>query len=155
MKKEWQEHFSAKQAELNQYIKMAERVDQLLGVSNDLQYPTVGFDGPTSKQVLNFWPNNAEHSRKIVGKFIFATGQQPGFRKWDESQAEARFELPDFIVAVNSYQGKNCRLVPKTIEVPAQEATTRTIMVMECDEPAEGAVPLSQAAEEAPAAEPF
>lgn len=95
---------------------------------------------------VNVWPSDSDNSRKVVGRLIRVFGKKPVFRKWDEAQAEARFELDKMTVMVNSYKGRNCRFVEKKIVVPAKEAhyveaqpeRVETKLIMECDLDSEG-----------------
>lgn len=131
---------AAQRAELEANLARVNEVATLIRDQTGISFSTA-YDHVRCKPGVNLWPDGHETSRKVVGHLIRALGMKPTFRKWDEAQAEARFELERFTIMVNNYKGRNCRLVEKEVIVeataeqyiPAKPARIEKKIVMECD----------------------
>lgn len=124
------------EAEIDRVQRVAEMVPALTGL-----YFSIAWDSVRGTNGVNIWPDDENESRKTVGALIRALGIKPVFRKWDDAQAEARFELDGLTIMVNKYKGRNCRIVHEDVVlpaepekiIPAKPERTEKRAVMKCD----------------------
>lgn len=94
-----------------------------------------------NEEQLSLSGNNEDENRKLMGLMLRELKVKPVVKKpWDTATSlEAKFAVGNIVVRLSDHKPRTCKIVEKTVEVPAQPAReaipahTKTVSELVCD----------------------